>query len=89
MRRVSHEPASRSGRKALGALAHRDVAAVMSTLFISHSSRDQAAAEELGRRLAAQGHRSVFLDFHPEQGIPPGRDWESEALSRTRPRLHP
>ena len=56
----------------------------MSAIFISHSSRDDAAAAELKARLADQGHRSVFLDFDPEDGIPAGRDWEQELYHRVR-----
>jgi WD40 repeat protein len=56
----------------------------MSAIFISHSSRDLAAAGELKARLSTQGHRSVFLDFDPEDGIPAGRDWERELYSRLR-----
>ncbi len=48
----------------------------MSAIFISHSSRDGDAADEMRRWLEGQGHRSVFLDFHPETGIPAGQDWE-------------
>ncbi|MDN3523569.1 nSTAND1 domain-containing NTPase [Halomonas ramblicola] len=50
----------------------------MSTLFISHSSTDSEAANELAGWLQRQGHHSLFLDFDPEYGIPPGRDWEEE-----------
>jgi len=56
----------------------------MSAIFISHSSRDNALAEEVAERLKAQGHTSVFLDFHPEDGIPAGRDWEKELYHRLR-----
>lgn len=56
----------------------------MSAIFISHSSRDAAAAEEVLARLRAHGHRSVFLDFDPENGIPAGRDWEQELYRRLR-----
>ena len=48
----------------------------MSTIFISHSSSDNEIARELQRRLAQQGHHSVFLDFDPERGISPGHSWE-------------
>ncbi len=50
----------------------------MSRIFISHSSRDAAAAAELRERLRGLGHRSLFLDFDPADGIPAGRDWERE-----------
>ncbi len=50
----------------------------MSAIFISHSSKDNEAADEIRNWLAEQGHRSVFLDFDPANGIPAGRDWEQE-----------
>ena len=43
----------------------------LSSLFISHSSRDHAIAMEVGRRLRAEGYTDLFLDFDPDQGIPP------------------
>ncbi len=55
-----------------------------SSIFISHSSRDNAAALELRERLEGQGHRSTFLDFDPEDGIPAGRDWERELYRQLR-----
>ncbi|MHC4071716.1 MAG: nSTAND1 domain-containing NTPase, partial [Planctomycetota bacterium] len=56
----------------------------MSAIFISHSSRDNAAAEELRARLVELGHRSVFLDFDPADGIPAGRNWEQELYRNIR-----
>ena len=56
----------------------------MSQVFISHSSRDNAIAHEIGERLRLQGHRELFLDFDPETGIPAGRDWEREIYRQLR-----
>lgn len=56
----------------------------MSAIFISHSSKDNAIAGEVKARLAEQGHRSIFLDFDPEVGIPAGRNWEKELYARLR-----
>ena len=56
----------------------------MGSIFLSHSSRDNDTAGELKERLAAWGHTSVFLDFDPAAGIPPGRDWERELYHRLR-----
>jgi WD40 repeat protein len=56
----------------------------VSTLFISHSSRDEAAARELKARLEAQGHRSVFLDFDPDRGIQSGTSWERTLYTKLR-----
>ncbi|MDX9886534.1 TIR domain-containing protein [Thauera sp.] len=56
----------------------------MSGIFISHSSRDRQAAEEMAARLRAQGYQSLFLDFDPADGIPAGRDWEREIYARLR-----
>ncbi len=69
----------------MGSLAvARPTGTEMSAIFISHSSRDGAAAAELKERLAAWGHASIFLDFDPEAGIPPGRDWERELYHQLR-----
>ena len=56
----------------------------MSAIFLSHSSKDNAAASEMKVRLEAHGHRSLFLDFDPADGIPAGRDWEQELYNRLR-----
>ncbi|MDH5625561.1 MAG: toll/interleukin-1 receptor domain-containing protein [Nitrospira sp.] len=56
----------------------------MSNLFISHSSRDNAAAKELQARLEEQGHRSVFLDLDPEIGIQAGVSWERTLYTKLR-----
>ena len=56
----------------------------MSVIFLSHSSRDAAAAAEVGEWLVSEGHRSLFLDFDPELGIPAGRSWEQELYQRLR-----
>ncbi len=56
----------------------------MGLIFISHSSTDAAVAAEVRERLVALGHRGVFLDFDPEDGIPVGRNWESELYRNLR-----
>ena len=56
----------------------------MSTLFISHSSKDGAAAWDVQARLEEQGHRSLFLDFDPEKGIPAGTSWERTLYAKLR-----
>jgi tetratricopeptide (TPR) repeat protein len=48
----------------------------MSTIFISHSSADNALAIELFDWLKSQGYRSVFLDLDPNDGIEAGKRWE-------------
>lgn len=53
----------------------------LSSLFISHSSRDHAIALEVGRRLRAKGYTGLFFDFDPVQGIPVARTWEQEMYS--------
>lgn len=50
----------------------------MSVIFISHSSKDAADAARVREWLEEQGHKSVFLDFDPRDGIPGGRNWERE-----------
>ena len=56
----------------------------MSAIFLSHSSKDNVVAAEIRQWLIAQGHRSVFLDFDPEDGIPTGRNWEQELYRHMR-----
>ncbi len=56
----------------------------MSSIFLSHSSQDNAKAKEVKARLEEWGHRSVFLDFDPEQGLQAGRDWEKELYAQLR-----
>ena len=56
----------------------------MSTIFVSHSSKDNAIAEELGRRLAEQHHPSLFLDLDPEKGIVAGQSWEQTLYRKLR-----
>ncbi len=47
----------------------------MTSIFLSHSSKDNATAEVLKERLQACGH-SVFLDFDTKSGIKGGADRE-------------
>ncbi|HEV3375909.1 MAG TPA: TIR domain-containing protein [Thermoleophilaceae bacterium] len=56
----------------------------MASLFVSHSSRDAGAAEELRNRLLGEGYESFFLDFDPDHGIPGGRNWERELYVQLR-----
>lgn len=53
----------------------------MNTLFISHSSRNNEAAQALYDWLQEQGWDDVFLDLDPERGIAAGERWE-KALHR-------
>lgn len=48
----------------------------MARVFISHSSRDNAAAERLKAWLGEQGFETPFLDFDKHAGIPVGANWE-------------
>ena len=56
----------------------------MSSIFLSHSSQDNTIAGQVKARLEQWGHRSVFLDFDPEHGIPAGREWEKELYAKLR-----
>lgn len=56
----------------------------MSSIFLSHSSQDNGIAGHVKVRLDQWGHRSVFLDFDPADGIPAGRDWEKELYAKLR-----
>ncbi|MCX5952573.1 MAG: toll/interleukin-1 receptor domain-containing protein [Cyanobacteria bacterium] len=48
----------------------------MARVFISHSSRDGAAARWIADWLQQQGYEAPFLDFDKHVGLPPGDDWE-------------
>jgi len=48
----------------------------MARVFISHSSRDGAAARWVADWLLEQGYEAPFLDFDKHVGLPPGSDWE-------------
>jgi hypothetical protein len=53
-------------------------------IFISHSSKDKAAALDLQRRLLGYGYDAsqLFLDSDAETGIPSGSKWEQELYAR-------
>jgi TIR domain len=48
----------------------------MARVFLSHSSRDDAAARRMKQWLLDQGFEAPFLDFDKHSGIPPGANWE-------------
>ncbi|MEM6384262.1 MAG: toll/interleukin-1 receptor domain-containing protein [Pseudomonadota bacterium] len=48
----------------------------MANVFVSHSSLDNAKAQELFDWLQSQGHEHIFLDVDTEAGLLPGEDWE-------------
>jgi hypothetical protein len=48
----------------------------MDRVFISHSSRDGAAARWVADWLRDQGYEPPFLDFDKHVGLRPGTDWE-------------
>ncbi len=48
----------------------------MPAIFISHSSLDQQAADDIKGQLAQLGFEQVFLDFDKESGIGAGENWE-------------
>jgi hypothetical protein len=56
----------------------------MTTLFISHSSKDKAWAERTHQALADGGYQCLFLDSHPDDGIHAGADWEQTLYQRLR-----
>ena len=56
----------------------------MSAIFISHSSKDNAAAAELKAWLQQQGYTSLFLDSDPDAGIGVGDDWEQVLYRKLR-----
>ena len=48
----------------------------MSKIFISHSSKDNIAAQAMGEWLTENGFAEFFLDLDPGRGIQPGEHWE-------------
>jgi WD40 repeat protein len=56
----------------------------MASVFVSHSSRDRAATEQVLELLRAAGFAALFVDFDPEQGLPAGRNWERELYAQLR-----
>jgi WD40 repeat protein/energy-coupling factor transporter ATP-binding protein EcfA2 len=54
------------------------VSVVGAQVFVSHSSKDRARTELLMKLLQGRGFDSLFVDFDPEGGIRPGRNWELE-----------
>lgn len=56
----------------------------MTSLFVSHSSRDGDATRRVRDRLHAEGFQATFVDFDPALGIPAGRDWERELYAQLR-----
>lgn len=56
----------------------------MTTLFISHSSKDKEWAEQIHKALRGQGYQSLFLDSHPDDGIHAGAEWEQTLWQRLR-----
>ena len=55
----------------------------MTTLFISHSSKDKAWAERTHAALSDGGYQ-CFLDSHSYDGIHAGADWEQTLYQRLR-----
>ncbi|MDZ7751467.1 MAG: SUMF1/EgtB/PvdO family nonheme iron enzyme [Gammaproteobacteria bacterium] len=56
----------------------------MTTLFISHSSKDKAWAQRVHQALSDAGYQCLFLDSHPDDGIHAGADWERMLYQRLR-----
>jgi len=56
----------------------------MSTIFISHSSKDNELAKAVSARLESEGHSSVFLDLDPERGLVAGQSWERTLYRKLR-----
>jgi tetratricopeptide (TPR) repeat protein len=48
----------------------------MAAIFVSHSSRDDALANEVRIWLAKDGYEQVFLDFDKHTGLQAGENWE-------------
>lgn len=54
----------------------------MARIFISHSSRDNEAAQRLFRWVKEQEFDEIFLDIDKHAGIPPGARWEQELYTK-------
>jgi len=57
----------------------------MPAIFISHSSKDRKASDDVKSALARLGFERVFLDFDKETGLGIGENWEKrlyEELTR-------
>ena len=48
-------------------------------VFVSHSRKDRTRTELLVELLQGRGFDSLFVDFDPEDGIPPGRKFGSSS----------
>ena len=55
----------------------------MAKVFVSHSSHDRDLANEVHDWLTGDGH-DVFLDYHPDDGIAVGEEWEQRLYERLR-----
>ena len=56
----------------------------MASIFISHSSKDNAWAQRLKAWLEDKQHRSLFLDFDRETGLKAGDLWEQQLYAKLR-----
>jgi hypothetical protein len=56
----------------------------MASIFISHSSKDNAWARKLQAWLEARHHRSLFLDVDREAGLKAGDLWERQLYAKLR-----
>jgi WD40 repeat protein len=52
------------------------------SIFISYSTRDRPIANEVKSRLERRGFPAPFIDYHPEDGIPAGQNWERDIYRR-------
>ena len=59
-------------------LVRREEERYVGVLFISHSSRNNAEAQDVHAWLKANGYAEVFLDLDPHAGLAPGERWQSE-----------
>src|SRR4051794_9109196 len=75
---------SRAGKLASSSRAMRAGKAPVSSIFVSHHSRDDAAACTLRDWLQKEGHAAVFLDHDTEAGIAGGEPWEERLYTELR-----
>jgi hypothetical protein len=56
----------------------------MGTLFISHSSKNNAEATKVLDWLKEKGWSKIFLDIDPNSGLAPGQHWRDELRNANR-----
>jgi WD40 repeat protein len=56
----------------------------LASIFVSHSSADADVTDTVVRYLRREGFDALFVDFDPDDGLIPGRNWERELYAQLR-----